>query len=122
MSVDKRIINALSTLAPVDRDELSDWSAPGFTFNYDTLPISFRNNRPSYERYLVQVHLFCPVDFNHLKLRADAKEALFKAGFAWPDEINVGPDKEIPGDVTLQHFVYETECTERIDAGRVRNG
>lgn len=114
MSIDKKLIAALSVLAPVDRDELSDWSAPGYTFNYDTLPVFFQDNKPSYERFLIQVHLFCPIDFNNLKLRADTKTALFNAGFGWPEEIDAGLDKERPGDTILRHYVYECECTERI--------
>lgn len=114
MSVDKKIINALSALAPVERDELSDLSAPGYTFNYDTLPMAFRSNKPTYERYLIQVHLFCPADFNNLKLRENTKLALFNAGFGWPDEIDTGLENEKPGDATLRHYVYECECTERI--------
>lgn len=122
MTVDERIINALSGLAPVERDEISDYRAPSYLFNYSTVPISFRNNKPTLERYLIQVHLFCPVDFNNLKLRADTKDALFAAGFGWPDEVDAGLDKEAPGDVTLRHFVYECEWTERLAPGRFGDG
>lgn len=119
MNIDRRITNALSDLAPVDRDEIDDWTNPGYTYNYSTIPVSFNDNKPNRERHLIQVHLFFPVDFNNLRLRDDTKQALFSAGFGWPDEVYAGLDKERPGDVTLRHFVYECEWTGRIAWGGV---
>jgi len=114
VTVDNRIIQTLSPLAPVNRDEIADKTQPGYTFNYDTLPIAFSSNAPAHERYLIQVHLFCPEGCDSLQIRNATKQVLFKARFSWPAEVDAGLESESPGDATLQHYVYECERTERV--------
>ena len=81
-----------------------------FVFNYNTIPGDFGNNRPNYERVLIQLHLFCPHDFNTVLLRKDIKLALLYAGFTYPSMLNANEEN-------CQHWVFECEIAEAVDDG-----
>lgn len=119
MTVNERIKKALSGFGlPVKPDRYSGDSESYFVFNYTTMGALFADDTPQYERYLVQVHYFCPMGANTLSTRKDVKRLLFEAGFTWPDEINAGDSSMQKSNGGKQHFAFECE----IEEGVVLNG
>ena len=121
MSINSMIINALKPLAPIKPDFFKDPPPTYFTFNYSTIPDMFGDDGPGAERYLVQVHLYCPLNYNSLSLRDKAKQALFRAGFTWPNEADGGIDGLLSGpnegDDGRLHRIFEFETAEGVDYG-----
>ena len=74
-------------------------------FNADTVPIMFSDDRPQYERVLIQVHLFAPVNNDTNDVQREIRYALQSAGFAYPSTINAS-------DKAYQHIVFETEIAQ----------
>jgi hypothetical protein len=109
MSVESKIKTALNSLGykiyPGNYDGADETY---FVFNYNTMPDDFGDNQPHHERALVQVHLFCPHEFNSVKLRKDAKAALAGAGFIYPGMTNAG-------DKDGQHWVFECQIGVGMD-------
>lgn len=108
MTVDECL---MATLAPfgVDIDNSVGFSKHDryFTFNYNTLPAAFADNAPHYERYLVQVHFFAPLNENVSRQKQQVKKALFDAGFTWPST-------EDASDENGRHIVFECEIAEEV--------
>lgn len=120
MSVNARIVAALAG-EEIPRERIY----PGvcldavdlyYTFNFDALPDDFGNNRPGVERLLIQVHLFCPHDYNPLALRVLTKQRLFRAGFGWPAETDATNRLAKSGEEG-QHYVFEVEAAGGVDFG-----
>ena len=109
MTVDERLTAALSHLG-FDIDNAVGFSKNDtyFTFNYTTLPIAFADDAPHYERYLVQVHFFAPLDMNVSKHKRSIKQALMDAGFTWPSTTDAS-------DEDGRHIVFECEIAEGVD-------
>ena len=109
MSIESRIITALASLGykiyPANYDGADETY---FVFNHNTLPDDFGNNQPQHERALIQVHFFCPHDFNSVKARKDAKLALLQAGFTYPYMTDAG-------DKDGQHWVFECQIAEAVE-------
>jgi len=116
MGVNELIISALEgfgdpvqhgTLIPDDENRNPKMY---YTFNYTTHPTGFADNAPGYEKYLIQVHFFCPHNFNTLIRTKKTKRALYNVGMTWPSVIHIP-------DGYGQHIVYECEYIERIPDG-----
>ena len=113
MSVNKKIITALSSIAnayPGTYDSTGD-SNPDvkyFVFNFNTIPADYKDNKPKVERYLLQIKYICPLGYNSLVDRKNVKKALNNAGFGWPPEIDLS-------DETSQIYLFECEDIEGID-------
>ena len=60
---------------------------------------------PQYERYLIQIHFFAPLNENVLKRIKETKQALFKACFSFPETTDTS-------DEDVRHIVFECETTE----------
>lgn len=111
LSVDGKIVNALKNIAPTSAwvqndDDSAIVTECYFVFNYSTNPVTFGNNQVPYEKYLCQIHLFTPVDFNPIQMKKAAKKALREAGFTYPSEVPVSKDK------TGQHYCLECSIVE----------
>lgn len=103
MTLNEMIIEALTPIgwlvAPsVKEDEAKNY----FTFNYTSIPVMFGDDAPRAERYLIQVHLFCPDNFSSFMTRRRAKQLLFGYGFTYPTVIDAS-------DAEGQHWVMECE-------------
>ena len=81
-------------------------------FNHNTFGDDYGNNVPQHERALIQVHLFCPHEFNSVSSRKSIKMALLGAGFTYPNMTDAS-DKE------GQHWVFECQSAEGVDYGDV---
>ncbi len=79
-----------------------------FVFIFSVIPAMNADDRPNMERYLTQLHYFCPHDVDCTKLRQAVKEKLFDAGWTWPDEVDAT-------DETSRHYVFECEIEGRMD-------
>ncbi len=109
MSIESRIKGALAPLGyktyPGNYDGADEVY---FVFNHNTFGDDYGNNRPQHERALIQVHLFCPHDFNGVQTRKSVKLALLGAGFTYPSLTDAG-------DKDGQHWVFEFETAEAVD-------
>lgn len=110
MNVNQKIIQALDVLAPIEAGVYTGDADTYFTFNYTTMGDAFSDDEPGCERYLVQAHLFCPLQANSLEMRAGTKARLAAAGFTWPSET---PAEDKSG----QHYVFECETAEAVSDG-----
>lgn len=103
MSLDERVTAALKPLGlEVAHGTYDGEDAAYFSFNYDAVPI-FADDRPLFYRALIQVHLFCPLDRNSVRLRARTVTALLNAGVTYPELVDASDDE-------TQHYVFETEA------------
>lgn len=126
ISVNERLIQALSPIAPVypwielegNRDARQ---SRYFVFNYSTFPDTFADDLPCYEKYLIQVHYFCPIADSTVNIRRWIKRALFEADFTWPDETAVRKQNQT-GDSGGQHYCFECETLEVIFDGETGDG
>ena len=109
MTVDARIKAALDVFKdPVENAVYQGKAERYYTFNYATLGTDHADDAPQHERYLVQVHFFAPLNFNHTKRVRDTKRALFDAGFTFPDTTSAS-------DEDGRHIVFECEIAEGVD-------
>lgn len=103
MTVNQRIIAALEPEGiPISPDLYAGNGDMYYTFNFNSAGTLFADDRPSYERHLVQVHFVCPPGFDSVPVRERTKKRLHQAGFSFPEVINAG-------DGTQQHYVFECE-------------
>ena len=106
MSVDAKIKAILGPFGdPVERSVYQGKAKRYYTFSYTTLGISYADDAPQYERYLIQIHFFAPLNENVLKRIKETKQALFKACFSFPETTDTS-------DEDVRHIVFECETTE----------
>ena len=110
MSVDELLRKTLLTFGdPVENAVYHGSAKRYYTFNYSTVGDDFADDAPGHERYLTQVHLFAPLSENITARIKATKEALFAAGFTWPETFNAS-------DGDGRHIVFECETAEGVDA------
>jgi len=112
MTVNKRIIAALSDLAPVESDMYDGDADVYFVFTVRARPYHHEDNAPSALLYDVLVNLFCPRRFNSLALRRTTAERLFAAGFTYPADIDGGIEGLVAGNGGKQRRIFECEYAE----------
>lgn len=118
MTINQRIIAALGHLAPVEPDSFTaDGTKTYYTFTYNSFPIAFSNNAPTHEKFMIQVHLFCPLRFDSVSLRQETKSAIANAGFIYPEEVNASEGQTSAGFGGIQHYVYSFETVEVVGSG-----
>jgi hypothetical protein len=113
-SIDSRIVDALSEFGlEIERSVYTGQNKKYFVFNYTTIPDDFSDDMPEHERYLIQVHLFAPpVEKNINAMVKSVKNALYKAGFIFPETVD-------ESDSDGRHIIFETEDAEEIDYGEI---
>ena len=79
-------------------------------FNYTELPADFADDDAAHYRYLVQVHLYAPLEKNTRTYRREISRRLVAAGFTRP---TVTPASDKNG----QHYAFECEIAGGIDDG-----
>ena len=110
MNVNELLTSTLGSLLPTADGIYKGKATEYIVFNYTTLPEDFGDDDAAHYRYLVQVHLFAPVEKNTLAYRREITRRLVAAGFTRP-EIVPATDK------TGQHFVFECEIAGGVDDG-----
>lgn len=114
MSVNQRILETLAPLGfPVVPDLYSEKADKYITFNYTARGASFADDAPQYDICLVQVHFFCPHDFDSVETRKAIRRRLFETGFTWPEEVNATGDYRESAKEG-QHYVFECEIEEGV--------
>ena len=104
MTVNEKIIQALSSFGvKVTPDFYGDGAEEYFTFNYaDDRASDFGDNEPTHVVAYMQIHYFCPVKKDYLKLKKEVRKSLMNAGFSYP----VVTDATVAGDEE-RHLVFE---------------
>lgn len=109
MSVDARITSTLGVFGyDVSNGVSFAKDKTYFAFNYTVIPADFGDDAPCHDRYLVQVHLFCPLNVNITTLKKRVRQKLFAAGFTWPSVTDAS-------DGNGRHIVFECEDAEGVD-------
>lgn len=110
-SVEARLKEALARFGdPVENGVYQGESDRYYTVHTSTMPDLHADDAPGAERYLIQVHLFAPLTFNFITRRRQTKQALFNAGFGWPECTDAS-------DENGRHLVFECEYVEGVEAG-----
>ena len=109
MTVNETIICALKKFGYPCRPDLYDGEEKKyFTFNYaDERGADFGDNEPGCIASSMQIHFFLPLDENCIKEKKKVREALFSAGFTYP-EVTELTEKEN----NIRHIVYECDIAE----------
>lgn len=103
MNINRTIIKALAPMGlPVVSSERRTEEPRHIVFNYTSVPDNFGDDAPQHERYLIQIHLFCPSALNTMALRKQIKQLLFESGFTFPNMTDAS-------DEDGQHWVFECE-------------
>lgn len=114
MTVNERILSALSPLdCPVLADLYTGRERVYVTFHYTTCGALFADDAPGCERCLIQVHFFCPYDFDYVGTAKEIKRLLFAGGFTWPEMVNATGDYAEAAKEG-RHFVFECELAEGV--------
>lgn len=108
MTVDERVLNLLSGFGlDVEQGGYTGKADSYITFNYGVVPTGFADDEPEFERYLIQIHLFGPLDSNLNPTIKGIKAALDEADFGWPELIR-------DDDQNRRHAVIETDWIEAV--------
>lgn len=106
MTVDKRIVDALSPLQMDIENEIYQGKNKKYiVFNYSTVGDAFADDEAQAERYLCQVHLFAPLSEDITALKKQIKTALRNAGFTHPETLSAT-------DENGRHIVFEFQWAE----------
>lgn len=105
MSINSTLKAALDPIAPTSADVDAGKKSTYITFNYNSFPADFGDDAPAHERFIIQVHLYCPAGANSLDKRRAIKAALVAAGATWPSYENAS-------DNDGQHHIFECELAE----------
>jgi len=117
MSVESKIVSAMSFTGLPCRNGIYKGTATTYlTFNANSIPADFADDAPQHERWLVQLHLYAPVESNTIALRKQIKAAIQCAGFTFPSQIDAsGSLREGDMDSMVRHIVFEFETAEGMD-------
>ena len=110
MNVNALLMGALNSLLPTADSVYKGEATEYIVFNYTTIPADFADDDAGHYRYLVQVHLYAPVEKNTLKYRREITRRLVEAGFTRPT-INPANDKD------GQCYIFECEIVGGVDDG-----
>ena len=111
-NVDSMIVTALSGILPVwnvIKEKVDEEPAETYyAFNYSTHGTGYADDEPTGEVSMVQVHLIAPLNVNVSGLVKQTKQALYNAGFTWPQVTDASDDKG-------RHKVFEFQHVEGVD-------
>lgn len=102
MSVEERLVTALSELIPVASQVYKGEASEYITINYTAIPDDYGDDDAGHVRVLVQAHYFAPHELNTVATRREITRRIVSAGFTRP---SITP----ASDGTSQHYVYECE-------------
>lgn len=104
MTVNGKIIQALNSFGvKVTPDFSGGGEDEYFTFNYtDDRAVYYGDNDPLCVVAYIQIHYFCPVKKDYLRLKKEVRNALMNAGFSYPavTDVTSAGDEE-------RHLVFE---------------
>ena len=106
MNVNALLVGTLDSLLPTADGVYIGAATEYIVFNYTELPADFAEHY----RYLVQVHLYAPLEKNTRTYRREISRRLVAAGFTRP---TVTPASDKNG----QHYAFECEIAGGVDDG-----
>lgn len=104
--VNSKLVTALSPI-PAYPDEYDGNDTEYTVFSYYTTPAEYYDDKPHHEVYHVSVKYVAPIGKNALTTRRSIKNALFDAGFTYPEETNISERKY--SEKKYQIYLYECE-------------
>ena len=111
MTINEVIRSALSIFNdPVEFEVYQGTEKIYWVFNYAALGADYGDDQPNHERFLVQVHLFAPLNINVVQRVKKAKKALVSAGMTRPNETPVS-------NKDGRHIVLECEYVMGVEDG-----
>lgn len=110
MNVNALLMGALNSLLPTAYPIYKGKATEYIVFNYTTIPADFADDDAGHYRYLVQAHLYAPVEKNTIKYRREITRRLMTAGFTRP---TITPAHDASG----QHLIFECEIVGGVDDG-----
>ena len=105
MNVNALLVDTLDSLLPTADGVYKGAATEYIVFNYTELPADFADDDAAHYRYLVQVHLYAPLEKN-----TRAYRRVVAAGFTRP---TVTPASDEHG----QHYAFECEIAGGVDDG-----
>lgn len=113
MSFDSRLRNKLLPIVPIVEPNMYEGDALEYIiFTYRERGDCFGDNEPEEIILTVQVHYFLPNCENPRAKKRLIRQALFELGGTWPVITNAS-------DKDGQHYVFEFECVEEEDDGKL---
>lgn len=101
MSIEERVINALSPLGlPVVPNLYDGEELAYIVINYSEYPELYGDDTPEMIRNIIQVHLFLPHGWNPTALKKRLRKALATVFDNYPSTVNAS-------DSVGQHYVFE---------------
>ena len=106
MNVNGLISNALKSLGhPVYPDKYTGTAETYIIFNYeDDRGEVFADDEPEIDKAYLQIHLFCPGNFNYMTLKKQIRSKLFRAGFSYPSITSL-----YEKDTDKNHIIFQCE-------------
>ena len=111
MNVNALLVGTLDSLLPTADSVYKGAATEYIVFNYTELPADFADDDAEHYRYLVQVHLYAPLEKNTRTYRREISRRLVAAGFTRP---TVTPASDKKG----QHYAFECEIAGGVDDGK----
>ena len=109
MSINSTIRSAVTPIVAVCVPDVYTGTATEYcTFNAAEYPTGFADDVPTHIGYSAQVHYFCPTGVNPEAKKTALKNALFAAGFSYPEIQNMT-------DADGQHYVLECEFIDAVN-------
>lgn len=104
MSIEEKIRAALLPLGvpDIENGQYAGKSQEYYVFEYQTIGVNYADDAPNHKKYLATVHYFCPLNHDPTDQRAATEQALFDAGFTWPETEDLT-------DETRRHIAFEFE-------------
>lgn len=110
MNVNAILVDTLDSLLPTADGVYKGSATEYIVFNYTAIPADFGDDDAAHYRYLVQVHLYVPLEKNTREYRREISRRLVEAGFTRP---TVTPASDAHG----QHYAFECELAGGVDDG-----
>ena len=111
MNVNALLVDTLDSLLPTADSVYKGAATEYIVFNYTELPADFADDDAEHYRYLVQVHLYAPLEKNTRTYRREISRRLVAAGFLIYTLLHSG----LVVDAELFHF--ECEIAGGVDDG-----
>jgi hypothetical protein len=104
MNVNALLVDTLDSLLPTADSVYKGAATEYIVFNYTELPADFADDDAAHYRYLVQVHLYAPLEKNTRTYRREISRRLSCAG-------------AITSASATQHYAFECEIAGGVDDG-----
>lgn len=114
MSIEERVVQVAKQFGlPCAHPNYDGEEKTFLTFNISVVPMNYADDGPEHEKWLIELHLFAPVGQNTRRLRKELRQAIFDAGFTYPDQTDASEAYK-KTDGSEQHIIFDFEDAEVI--------